>query len=153
NATAAWSNTAANNAIAAVGNSVLAIIWHLRSDPDARYHDLGPDYHQSRINQPTPDRSPRHPTPPTRLIYRGCAPMLPPAHSPTIFESGSVARRLCRFYFAKLIPWPKSTRNHISIFIRLTLETGPVQKLSCQHHAKRIAPLLISQLYYTTTST
>ena len=37
-------------AIVAVGNSVLTIIWHLLSDPDARYHDLGPDFHQSRIN-------------------------------------------------------------------------------------------------------
>jgi transposase len=37
-------------AIVAVGNSVLTIIWHLLSDPDARYHDLGPDFYQSRIN-------------------------------------------------------------------------------------------------------
>jgi transposase len=29
-------------AIVAVGNSVLTIIWHLLSNPDARYHDLGP---------------------------------------------------------------------------------------------------------------
>jgi transposase len=29
---------------------VLTIIWHLLSDPDARYHDLGPGYHESRIN-------------------------------------------------------------------------------------------------------
>ena len=38
-------------AIVAVGNSVLTIIWHLLSDPDARYHDLGPDYYESRINK------------------------------------------------------------------------------------------------------
>ena len=38
-------------AIVAVGNSVLTIIWHLLSDPNARYHDLGPDYHESRANQ------------------------------------------------------------------------------------------------------
>jgi transposase len=37
-------------AIVAVGNSVLTIIWHLLSDPDARYHDLGSGYHESRIN-------------------------------------------------------------------------------------------------------
>ena len=37
-------------AIVAVGNSVLTIIWHLLSDPDAHFHDLGPDYHHSRIN-------------------------------------------------------------------------------------------------------
>ena len=36
-------------AIVAVGNSVLTIVWHLLSDPDARYHDLGPDFYQSRI--------------------------------------------------------------------------------------------------------
>ncbi|MGI8308200.1 hypothetical protein [Saccharopolyspora hattusasensis] len=38
-------------AIVAVGNSVLTIIWHLLSDPDARYVDLGADFYQSRINQ------------------------------------------------------------------------------------------------------
>jgi transposase len=37
-------------AIVAAGNSVLTIIWHLLSNPDARYQDLGPDYHESRIN-------------------------------------------------------------------------------------------------------
>jgi transposase len=37
-------------AIVAVGNQVPTIIWHLLSDPDARYHDLGAGYHESRIN-------------------------------------------------------------------------------------------------------
>jgi transposase len=37
-------------AIVAVGNSVLTIIWHLLSDPDTRYHDLGSGYHQSRLD-------------------------------------------------------------------------------------------------------
>ncbi|MBB6345229.1 transposase [Nonomuraea muscovyensis] len=36
-------------AIVALGNSVLTIVWHLLSDPDARYHDLGPDFYQSRL--------------------------------------------------------------------------------------------------------
>jgi transposase len=35
----------------AVGNSILTIIWHVLSDPDTRYHDLGPTYHDARINQ------------------------------------------------------------------------------------------------------
>jgi transposase len=38
-------------AIVAVGNSVLTIIWHVLSQPDTRYHDLGPSYHDARINQ------------------------------------------------------------------------------------------------------
>jgi transposase len=38
-------------AIVAVGNSVLTIIWHILSEPDTRYHDLGPSYHEARINQ------------------------------------------------------------------------------------------------------
>lgn len=37
-------------AIVAAGNSVLTIIWHLLSDPEARYHDLGPDFYVSKIN-------------------------------------------------------------------------------------------------------
>jgi transposase len=35
----------------AVGRSILVIIWHLLADPDARYHDLGPDYYTSRLNK------------------------------------------------------------------------------------------------------
>jgi transposase len=38
-------------AIVAVGNSVLTIIWHLLSDPNTHYHDLGPSYHDTRVNQ------------------------------------------------------------------------------------------------------
>jgi transposase len=37
-------------AIVAVGNSVLTILWHLLADPEAHYHDLGPDYYQNKIN-------------------------------------------------------------------------------------------------------
>jgi transposase len=38
-------------AIVAVGNSMLTIVWHLLSDPDARYHDLGPGYYESKISK------------------------------------------------------------------------------------------------------
>jgi transposase len=44
-------------AIVATGNSVLTIIWHLLSDPEARYHDLGPDFYQSRINKQRRERN------------------------------------------------------------------------------------------------
>ena len=37
-------------AIVAVGRSILVIVWHLLSDPTARFHDLGPDYHTHRID-------------------------------------------------------------------------------------------------------
>jgi len=33
------------HALVAVGNSILAIVWHLLSDPDAHFTDLGPDWH------------------------------------------------------------------------------------------------------------
>jgi transposase len=39
-----------NRAIVAVGNSVLTIIWHLLADPEARYHDLGADFYQTKVN-------------------------------------------------------------------------------------------------------
>ena len=39
-----------SRAIVAVGNSVLTIIWHLLADPDARYHDLGSDHYQTKVN-------------------------------------------------------------------------------------------------------
>jgi transposase len=38
-------------AIVAVGNSVLVIVYHLLSDPTARFHDLGAQHYQSRINK------------------------------------------------------------------------------------------------------
>jgi transposase len=38
-------------AIVAVGNSVLTIAWHLLSEPDTRYQDLGPDFYESKINK------------------------------------------------------------------------------------------------------
>ena len=40
----------AKRAIVAVGRSVLTIIWHLLSDPDARYHDLGADFYDTRTD-------------------------------------------------------------------------------------------------------
>ena len=36
-------------AIVAVGRSILVIIWHLLSDPEARFHDLGPDFYDTRV--------------------------------------------------------------------------------------------------------
>ena len=35
----------------AVGRSILVIIWHLLSDPEARYADLGPDWHQRKTDR------------------------------------------------------------------------------------------------------
>ncbi|WP_242419915.1 transposase, partial [Frankia sp. CpI1-P] len=40
-------------AIVAVGRSILTIVWHLLANPDTRYHDLGPDHFDRRLN---PDR-------------------------------------------------------------------------------------------------
>jgi transposase len=37
-------------AIVAVGRSVLTIVWHLLSDPAARFHDLGPDFYDKRVS-------------------------------------------------------------------------------------------------------
>jgi transposase len=37
-------------AMVAVGRSILIIIWHLLSDPDARFHDLGPGFYDTRID-------------------------------------------------------------------------------------------------------
>jgi transposase len=38
-------------ALVATGNSVLTVIYHLLSDPDTRFCDLGPGYYESRINK------------------------------------------------------------------------------------------------------
>jgi transposase len=36
---------------AAVARSIMIIVWHLLADPQARYRDLGPDWHASRIDR------------------------------------------------------------------------------------------------------
>jgi transposase len=35
-------------AVVAVGRSILVIVWHLLSDPETRFHDLGPDFYDNR---------------------------------------------------------------------------------------------------------
>ena len=37
-------------AMVAVARSILVIVWHLLADPSARFHDLGVDYHATRID-------------------------------------------------------------------------------------------------------
>jgi transposase len=37
-------------AIVAVGRSILVIVWHLLSDPNTAFHDLGPDFYDTRLN-------------------------------------------------------------------------------------------------------
>jgi hypothetical protein len=38
-------------ALAAVARSLLIIVWQLVNDPTARFHDLGVDYHTSRLHK------------------------------------------------------------------------------------------------------
>jgi transposase len=38
-------------ALVAVARSILVIVWHLLADPTARFHDLGSDYHTTRVNR------------------------------------------------------------------------------------------------------
>jgi transposase len=38
-------------ALVAVARSILVIVWHLLSDPTTRFHDLGPDYHTTRLDK------------------------------------------------------------------------------------------------------
>ena len=41
----------------AVGRSILVIVWHLLSEDNTRFHDLGPGCYDSRIN---PERKKRN---------------------------------------------------------------------------------------------
>src|SRR5262245_14033889 len=45
------------NAIVAVGNSVLVIVYHLLYDPEARFTDLDAEHYQARINHERRARS------------------------------------------------------------------------------------------------
>jgi transposase len=47
----------AKKANVAIGRSILVIIWHLLSDPDARFHDLGSSFYATRID---PERRKRN---------------------------------------------------------------------------------------------
>jgi hypothetical protein len=44
-------------AIVAVGRSILVIVWHLLSDPEARFLDLGPNFYDNRTS---PERKKRN---------------------------------------------------------------------------------------------
>lgn len=37
-------------ALVAVGRSILVIVWHLLADPNTHYHDLGPDFYDTRLS-------------------------------------------------------------------------------------------------------
>lgn len=39
----------AKRAMVAVGRSILVIVWHLLSDPDSHFHDLGSDFYDKRV--------------------------------------------------------------------------------------------------------
>ena len=54
-------------AIVAVGRSILVIVWHLLSDPDARFHDLGPDFYDQPHQPRTPQAQPHPPARSPRL--------------------------------------------------------------------------------------
>jgi hypothetical protein len=88
-------------AIVAVGRSILVIVWHLLSDPDAQFHDLGADFLDKRrdpsgSSRATSDnsklsatRSPSNP-PPDHTAEPGHRPSrlrreLTPAQGPWIF--------------------------------------------------------------------
>jgi transposase len=44
-------------ALVAIARSILVVVWHLLADPTARFHDLGADYHTSRIDKARKTRS------------------------------------------------------------------------------------------------
>jgi transposase len=44
-------------ALVAVGRSILVIIWHLLTDPDATFIDLGPDHYTKHLNPETKRRN------------------------------------------------------------------------------------------------
>ena len=61
-------------ALVAVARSILVIIWNMLNDPTARFHDLGADYHTTRID--TERRTRNHVT---QLIAMGYRVTLEPA--------------------------------------------------------------------------
>lgn len=44
-------------AMVAVGRSILTIVWHLLTTPDARFNDLGADHYDRRVTTSTKIRS------------------------------------------------------------------------------------------------
>lgn len=44
-------------AIVAVGRSTLIVIWHLLADPEAHFHDLGPDHYDRHRSTTTKRRN------------------------------------------------------------------------------------------------
>jgi hypothetical protein len=63
---------------------MLTIIWHLLSDPQARYHDLGSGYYESTINKAAANvtSSANSNTAPARKSPSPPGPALPPPDPP-----------------------------------------------------------------------
>jgi hypothetical protein len=81
-------------AIVAVGRSILVIIWHLLSDDQARFHDLGADFYNTHAGTRTRQTQPHSPAPSTRipshprtsrLTRTGPGRPQPPDHLTSIF--------------------------------------------------------------------
>ena len=49
-------------ALVAVARSILVIVWHLLADPNARFRDLGPDYHTNQAATQRQTAQPHRPT-------------------------------------------------------------------------------------------
>src|SRR5262249_8169575 len=108
----------AKKANVAIGRSILVIIWHLLSDPDARFHDLGPGHYASRID---PDRRRHnHVRPLEALGYAGTlqrtACPAPPRTRLRCAPPGAAARPLTHRFSDQLVmrvrfPSPAPTKN------------------------------------------
>ena len=85
-----WSaiGSASKRAIVATGRAILVIVWHLLSDPQARFHDLGPGCYNARIDPEHRKRSHIR-----QLEALGYKVTLDPAALPAITPPGSAALR------------------------------------------------------------
>ena len=92
----------------AVARSILVIIWHLLSDPAARYTDLGAGYYQTRTRHRPQDQQPHPPDPgPRPRRHHRPRPPEPPT-APTRPDHrtrpGSATARPLRFRYFPVSP-------------------------------------------------
>ena len=98
-------------ALVAVARSILVIIWHLLADPTARFHDLGPDYHTTRIDT---ERTNTQPHRATRAPWATASPSNPPPE-PQIHSRatrpGSASSAGCSACPLTLVDFPVSPQS------------------------------------------
>ena len=112
-------------ALVAVARAILVIIWHLLANPEARFRDLGPDYH-ARASTPNGGCATTSPNSPPSATG---SPSNPPPNPKYTVPQRNPAPKLRRVLSPARSPWDifRSDRDNLRVWpARNTLSMSPL---------------------------